>query len=100
MTSPTFNSLGNEWRVDLYPGGGSQANEGNIHLNLTNCSDTEISIQFRYAIKNNNSAEVINTNDNEWITFKNSQDNWGWTDFAPRAKTMDTNVHKHGTLIV
>lgn len=99
MSSPTSNCFGHEWRVVLYPGGHRKAKESNITLLLTKCSDNEISINFELVIKNNRGGDVAKGTSG-LQKFEQRRRSLGSADFSPRAKIMDGNVLKNGSLIV
>jgi hypothetical protein len=97
--SPTFNCYGRELRLKLYPGGHIAAEEGYTSLFLENCSDTEISVYYSFAIRNSSGEYVACTKREAARTF-DSVNRWGRPDFVPRALIMDGNVLKYGSLIV
>ena len=99
MKSPTFNSLGYEWRMALYPGGTTRANQGYTSLELENCSKTEILIRFKFVIKNNSGRGGNIRKSKAQCAFE-PQTVRVCCNFAPRATVMDTNFLQHGTSIV
>jgi hypothetical protein len=58
VKSPELRSSGHEWRVQIYPGGNSEAKEGNISLFLQHRSHSDISVQFHLSIKNKSGLGV------------------------------------------
>jgi hypothetical protein len=99
VTSPTFNSLGSEWTVDLYPNGRTAVGniEDGVSLYLRKCSGTEISVHFEIAIKSvGDDIDACRAS----RTFKQGEFCLGWPDFASRAMIMDSNVLQHGSLVV
>jgi hypothetical protein len=102
-SSPVFNSFGNEWTVELYPGGDSTAKSGHVSVFLRNCSGPTIFTHLDVRTKNS-SGEYVKLNP-LYSPYTGSakletQEGRGWTNFAPRALIMDSNVLQRGSLVL
>lgn len=95
-----FSGRGEQWTLDLYPGGNSEATQGNISLCLNNHyfpRGTKNLIHFDIAIKNSNGEDVLGAG-HSWFGLQ--QRSWDWPDFCSRAMITESNVLKHGSLTV
>ena len=63
VKSPKFRSFGHKWRVNILPGGGSKAKEGNISLFLEHLSEGDFSALFHLSIKNKSGLAVGESSD-------------------------------------
>ena len=62
VISPQFSCLGHQWKLCLYPGGiivSHSAGEGYAAVVLCNMTDTSITIQLGYSIKDVDGKEVV-----------------------------------------
>ena len=50
--SPEFTCSGHKWRLEIFPGGHSTSNEGMVSVYLENLSNTSITIQYGFSVKN------------------------------------------------
>ena len=56
--SPEFMLLGNQWRLEIYPGGDATAAEGMTPLYLWNMSDKSIEIDLGFSVNDENGKQV------------------------------------------
>ena len=89
VRSPEFRIFGHVWRVNMYRGGHSEAEEGKISLFLEHCSYGDFSVQFNLSIKNKSGGAVAERRDSPH-KFEGKTAWWGW--LATRAMiTHDVN---------
>jgi hypothetical protein len=50
--------LGNEWRLQIYPGGVAAAAEGMVSLGLDNMSNNAIEIDYGFSVNDGNGKQV------------------------------------------
>jgi hypothetical protein len=98
--SPEFRSFGHEWKVNMYPGGNSEAKAGNISLYLSYCSEGDFSVQqFHLSIKKKSGESVAERSASGEHKFVGTK-SWGWNDFAARDVITHADVLNNGTLTV
>ena len=101
VRSPEFSCFGHQWKLKLYPGGGTNSPEGYISIYLCNISNKSINIQFDFGVRDADGKEVLYKKlDNKVFgALDNSPHNaWGYPDFAKRSTLMDILVQ--GSLIL
>jgi len=100
VDSPEFMLLGNQWRVELSPGGHASAVEGRVSLYLSNMSDKAIDIQFGFSVNDENGKQVYVERSATPHNFApvGYRSSLGFTNFAKRSKLMRSLVK--GTLII
>jgi hypothetical protein len=84
VESPEFEGLGNQWRVQLYPGGRRNSEEGKVSLGLHNMSNKAIEIDFGFSVNNDNLKQVEYERSPGPCNFRPVDGN-GWSDFAYRS---------------
>jgi hypothetical protein len=100
VKSPKLRSSGHEWRVQIYPGGHSEAKEGNISLYLKYCSEGDFSVQYHLSIKNKSGGAVAERSSSPHKKFVGGTKAWGWPDFALRDLITHDDVLNNGSLTV
>ena len=100
VQSPKFSCFGHQLRVDIYPGGIAQSGEGYAAVVLCNMTDTSITMQLGYSIKDVDGKEVLHHTPltNEFAARLASGDAWCLDYFAKRSKLMDSLVN--GSLVI
>ena len=103
VSSPKFSSLGNPWRVDIYPGGRENSDEGYVAILLSNMSNKSIKIEYGYRVRDATSNEVHHAKVTDIRKFGACDTNggyngWACDNFAKRSKIMKLLVN--GTLVV
>jgi len=100
VISPEFSCFGHQWRLDLYPGGDTNSEEGYAAVGIVNRSNTSIKIQYCYSVRDANCKEVVHYEpDTDEFGALGSEDNaWFAFDFAKRTKLLDALVD--GALVI
>jgi hypothetical protein len=101
--SPEFTLLGNQWRLELFPGGSRYAHlEGMVSLYLENNSNKAIDIHFGFSVNDGNGEQVAwersatpNHFDSVGVSTKSGG---GFHDFELRSKLMNSLVN--GALVI
>ncbi|KAL3762575.1 hypothetical protein ACHAW5_003113 [Stephanodiscus triporus] len=95
--SDIFTCLGNEWELDVFPGGLAGAREGIVSVFLSNMSEASINVECGFSIKDCRDRKMkphifgpLGSADNT--------DAWGFNNFATRSKILDSLVD--GALII
>jgi hypothetical protein len=108
--SPEFMLLGNEWYLELYPGGDEDAVEGRVSIGLWNISDKAIYIDFAFSIIDANGKQVVyeQSDGPDYFDPVNVSTVGGdddddtssivWPDFTKRSKLMRSLIN--GTLVI
>mmetsp|Transcript_15269 Transcript_15269/g.32310 ORF Transcript_15269/g.32310 Transcript_15269/m.32310 type:complete len:418 (-) Transcript_15269:1410-2663(-) len=97
IESPEFTCLGRRWRLDLYPGGTYDSDDGKVALYLTHCSNGSIEVEYGFGVKDSDRVGKLYWDDSEEVEFE-KDDEFGACDFARRSRVKDALVD--GTLIV
>jgi len=102
VLSLPFSSFGSEWRLRIYPGGGSGAKEGKVSVYLEHCSDSDITVSFHFVIKDQSGEAVSSFGPSAFRKFTKKETHWGLVNFIDRAVLMDPSrkVLEHGTLSI
>ena len=103
VVSPKFTCAGNEWSLDIYPGGEGAAKEGFVSVYLCNKSAAKIDAWFKMSLIENDGGIY---EDASWVEENNFEaadhngDNWGWKDFISRTEIVEksNNILNKGTL--
>jgi hypothetical protein len=92
--------LGNQWRLELFPGGYGDAEEGMVSLYLGNRSNKAIDIDFGFSINDGNGKQVAyeRSDGPQHFVPVGTDDEWGFRNFAKRSILMRSLVN--GTLII
>jgi hypothetical protein len=106
VDSPEFMRLGNQWRLELYPGGDDEAAEGMVSLYLNNESDKAIDIDFGFSVNDSDGKQTDYGRTRTPYYFSpvgadaddDDTSSWGWTNFAPRSTLLSALVD--GTLVI
>jgi hypothetical protein len=96
--SPEFMLLGNQWRLEICPGGTSNAAEGMVTTFLANRSDKAIDIYFCFSVNDENGKQVAYEVNFAPMGDSHGGDYRGFTDFAERTTLLSSLVD--GTLII
>ena len=99
VKSPELRGFGHKWKVNMYPGGHSEAKAGNISLFLMHCSEGDFSVQFHLSIKNKSGLAVAECSRSPH-KFEEGAKSWGWPNFALRDVITHDDVLNNGTLTV
>ena len=100
VESPEFSCFGHQWRLDIYPGGNTNTDEGYVATNLANMSTTSIKVQWGCSVRDADGREVVSTrSDTDHFAAANGEGNaWCNWDFAKRTTLMDLLVQ--GSLVI
>ena len=83
VKSPKFKCFGHTWRLEVYPGGDDDANDGYVSAYLHNLSDEKITVDYQIAVLKADGKELNwKMRDNE-KTFVQNQC-WGWKNLVRR----------------
>jgi len=96
VKSPEFRSFGHVWRLMMYPGGHSDAEEGNISLYLVYCSEGDFSALFNLSFKKKSGGAVAVKSDSPHKFVSGIL--CGGHDFADRDVITHDDVLNNGTL--
>jgi len=58
VISPEFSCFGHQWTCEIYPGGHSESDEGNVAVALTNLSNTGIKIQYGFSVRDDDTDSL------------------------------------------
>jgi hypothetical protein len=97
VDSPEFMLLGNPWRLQICPGGSSNAAEGMVSLYLYNRSDKAIEIDYGFSVNDGNGKQVAYKRQATPQNF-GPVGTWGWQNFAERTTLLSSLVN--GTLVI
>jgi hypothetical protein len=99
--SPEFMLLGNQWRLELYPGGKDEAVEGMVTLCLENRSNKAIEIDYNFVVNDGIGKQVVSIRTDGPVNFGSvgtvTSGN-GWKNFAKRSKLLSSLIN--GTLVI
>ena len=104
FTSPEFMLLGNQWRMELFPGGDEDAAEGMTSPFLRNMSSKSIEIDYGFSVNDGRGKRVAYKRSATSCNFAPEGDDdgddhcWGCFNFAKRSKLMSSLVN--GTLVI
>ena len=100
--SPEFTCLGNEWCLDVFPGGDDDSDDGMVAIGLVHKSDESIEIEYYFSIRDATNNEVANSDFGSQLFAPkddaDGNDGWGIPNFARRSKLVKALVN--GTLTV
>ena len=101
--SPEFSCLGHQWKLELYPGGIANSDEGYVAIALRNKSNTGIEVQFGYSVRNADGKEVVNHKLNtkefgEAGCLAPQHSGWCVHNFTSRSLIMNSLVN--GSLVI
>ena len=91
--SPEFMLLGNQLRLELYPGGHVNAAEGMASLYLWNRSDKAIDAEYGFSVNDGSGKQVAYKRSPGPYSF-----GYGWPNFATRSEILSSLIN--GTLII
>jgi len=101
VDSPDFMLLGNQWRMQIYPGGDTAAAEGMTSLFLYNKSNKAIEIDYGFSVNDGRGKRVAykrsGATPRNFAPVGGDKDHWG-SDLAERTTLMSSLVN--GTLII
>ena len=97
--SPKFTCAGNEWCLEIYPGGHSGAEEGEMSVYLCNESSAKIDAWFKISVMQKGEGGYKSQSGGEY-TFKPNGGFWGWDDFIRRSEIFQksNNILNEGAL--
>ena len=98
VPSPEFMLLGNPWRLELFPGGYGDAEEGMVSIYLGNRSNKAIDIEFSFSINDGNGKQVAYKRSPGPKHFGGVQFFKGWRNFAKRSTLLSSLVN--GALVI
>ena len=107
--SPEFTCFGgHQWRLEIYPGGDLNSNDGMVSIFLQNMSDESIKVKYGFTVKDkegNTQEEWVSPNEGRVFAPRGTSDpdnqvgaSWGSNNFCKRTQIIDALVD--GTLIV
>ena len=107
--SPEFTCFGgHQWRLEIYPGGDLNSNDGMVSIFLQNMSDESIKVKYGLTVKDkegNTQEEWVSPNEGRVFAPRGTSDpdnqvgaSWGSNNFCKRTQIIDALVD--GTLIV
>ena len=111
--SPEFFSLGNQWRLEISPGGDGESDDGMVAVYLVNRDHTSITVTWCFAVRDSTGKEVACSNvpDNfidvfdeppKYLNFDavdgRKPNAWGNYDFSERQTLIDALLD--GTLTI
>jgi len=62
VASPKISCFGHQWRLRLYPGGNNRSDEGYATISFVHGSNTSITIQHGYSVRDADGKEVVYMN--------------------------------------
>ena len=92
VQSPYFSCLGHQWRLDIYPGGRANSEEGYAGIKLAKRSNESIEIQWGYSIRNSDGEEVVTHSRKNEFAAPGSDDGysaWCARNLAKRSYLME-----------
>ena len=100
ILSPKFTYNGHQWQLGIYPGGDSEADEGDVSAYLFHRSKGNITTTFEIHIIDKFGNAKIDCRSEDTV-FISEVDNWGWQNFIPRSDILDKSekiLDSDGTL--
>ena len=100
VQSPDFTFRGHRWELCVYPGGCSQATEGQVSAYLNYLSEETITVTCNIKILDK-FGEPKTDNMLSKDEFSSEDDNWGWANFISRSDILDESqnfLDDNGTL--
>jgi hypothetical protein len=100
VDSPEYMACGNNWCLELYPGGRNSSKTGWVSIKLDNRSNKNVTVQFGFSIKDGKGKQVAKkqTSNRTFPPVGGPLCGRGFTDFAERSTLIDSLVD--GTLVV
>jgi len=104
VDSPEFMLLGNQWHLEMIPGGHVNAAEGMVSLGLANMSNKAIEIEFSFSVVDSSGKQVAFKRTATPRNFGPMGDTgtnpplWGWGNFAKQSKLLNSLVG--GSLVI
>jgi hypothetical protein len=99
VDSPEFMLLGNQWSLEMYPGGRANADEGMVTLYLNNRSNKAIEIDYGFSINDGNGKQVSYEQSGTPFNFApvvgTASNSWGWKNFGQWC-ISNTSSHEIG----
>ena len=102
IVSPEFTCHGHQWALQVYPGGSSNATEGQVSAYLAHLSNEAITVGNDVNVVDKFGKQMTHhtlSNDE----FNATNKSWGWADFFSRSDIMDKSqniLDSNGTLTV
>ena len=100
VMSPAFSCFGHQWRLDIYPGGRTESDEGYAAVELVNMTNASIKIQYCFSVRNADGKEVVHYKPEMHELGANGGvcNAWRIKNFAKRSTLMDLLVQ--GSLVI
>ena len=101
VISPLFSCLAHQWRLDIYPGGEEESDEGYVALEIANMSNTSIKIDWGFSVRDADGKEAVKFEPDTDVfdSLSNSPKNgWYKPNFAKRSKLL--NILVNGSLVI
>jgi len=101
VDSPEFMLLGNQWHLEMIPGGHVNAAEGMVSLGLANMSNKAIEIEFSFSVVDSSGKQVAfkrTATPRNFGPMNNGSSRWGYDNVASRLKLLSSLVD--GTLVI
>jgi hypothetical protein len=103
VDSPEFMLLGNQWILEIFPGGDEGADEGMVSLYLWNMSNKAIDIDYGFSVSDGSGKQVVYKRSPGPKNFAPMGDDdginaGGWPHFATRSEILSSLIN--GTLII
>jgi len=101
VSSPEFLCFGHQWRLNLYPGGRGNSDEGSVSVALGNRSNTSIKIQWGCSVRDTNYKEVVHmhyTSSKEFNALGSGGNAWFKNNFTQRSTLVELLVQ--GSLVI
>jgi len=100
VESSEFSCFGHQWRLDLYPGGDEDSDEGYAAVSLSNQSNTSIKISYGYSVRDADSKEVVHYEPatREFGAVDSERNAWSKDNFEKRSVLLSALVN--GALVI
>ncbi len=94
MLSEEFTCLGNEWQLEVFPGGYEDADEGMVSVYLRNVSEKSIKVEFGFSVEDcvDIDRPKIFLPNNFFRPVGSKGSAFGYTHYELRSKIMDSLV--------
>jgi len=99
VASHEFMLLGNQWRLEMIPGGHADADERTVSLGLANMSNKAIEIDYGFNVNDGNGKQVVYKQSPGPRNFApmgdaDGYDYWGFTNFATHLSLFSSLINR------